>query len=201
MSFSVVKDSLFKIKFLNLSSICIVALGNLSLYKVFIMTISLSIKGVRIGLLNSIKAIFSNIQRNIFVGIYLKDLDLGLMEGDLLPSSSKAQGLESFDEKCLFIFRSFSVAGFPMARPEGPIRCSLSWEEHWDWKYSFLEHIVLKIYSMSFDSTNRNIWASRCCSISGWGQAGHWPTTAIHFFDIHKGKLKSLKKNQVPFSY
>jgi len=43
-------------------------------------------------------------------GTNLNDLDLGRMEGDLLPSSSKRLGLDSLDEKCRCIVRKSSVA-------------------------------------------------------------------------------------------
>lgn len=51
ISVSAANVSLFKMKFLSLSSICMVAFGNLSLYRVFIIMISLSTTGDRIGLL------------------------------------------------------------------------------------------------------------------------------------------------------
>lgn len=50
ISLSVEMVSLLSMKFCRRSSICFVALGNRSLYSVFIITISLSITGVRIGL-------------------------------------------------------------------------------------------------------------------------------------------------------
>ena len=49
---------LLRMKLRRRSSICLVALGNRSLYKVFIMTISLSITGERIGLLQEGKKIW-----------------------------------------------------------------------------------------------------------------------------------------------
>merc|ERR1719210_3317098 len=77
ISDSVDKFWLLRMKLRRRSSICLVAFGNRSLYNEFIMTISLSITGERIGLLN--------------------DLERGLMDGDRRPSSSIKLGFESFD--------------------------------------------------------------------------------------------------------
>ena len=55
ISDSVDKFWLLRMKLRRRSSICLVALGNRSLYRVFIITISLSITGERIGLLQSHK--------------------------------------------------------------------------------------------------------------------------------------------------
>jgi len=89
--------------------------------------------------------------------LYLRDLDLGLTEGDLLPSSSIMHGLESFEEKCLWSLvcssavelRAWDPIIRPAARLEGPkvtpiapSWCRRSWDEHWDWNFDTFSQII-----------------------------------------------------------
>lgn len=52
---------------------------------------------------------------------YLSDLDLGLTDGDLLPSSSKMQGLESLDAKCLCTLLCSSTINGPTGATTDPV--------------------------------------------------------------------------------
>ncbi len=134
MSDSVDKFWLVKMKFLSRSSICLVALGNLSLYKVFIITISLSITGERMG--------------------ELSDRERGRIEGDRRPSSSIKLGFESLEEKCRWCWNTCEwgppggvscmdtgvPAGAwwpPLATAAAPSWCKRSWDEHWDCKWEW----------------------------------------------------------------
>ena len=104
---------------------------------------------------NEIFWLFSSTVRN---WAYLNDLERGLIEGDLRPSSSMRLGLESLEEK----WRGSGLASgtWPIGVPAGagvvpwwyppaaaaaaPNWCSLSCDEHWDWRKGEIN--ILKIF-------------------------------------------------------
>ena len=99
-------------------------------------------------------------KNRVYVSRYLNDLDRGLIDGDLRPSSSIKLGLESLEEKWRWWW---NIRGSSLAKPPGPGPtgvpagagvaawwpaapppdaaaapnwCNRSWEEHWDWNCS-----------------------------------------------------------------